>query len=674
MSERMVLANHTLTQLNMIGGDICVSGFMNKCRSPMGKRMFHEQITNPTFNIGWLETEYAAIDMFLTNSHFIDTFRSQLSFVRDIEKILRQLVLRKLYPMSVSHLYNSVRIIQKLHACLCENPEICAYLTDSTCIGEICTELCDFIEINLNIELCKNIQSLQSFEHNIIQTGISPELDAMIGRQRHNNAMLDDIQAYFNKLLRKDEGDTTEYVKKHETEKSGVSLQLTKKRAIACKNLIVSDNTVVNISGATFKLYEVKFVSASGNIDEIQMPILTTIVKDIYKLNLEIDEQITIAYTQFLRNLENIWYEKMEILAKYVARADVIQSKAYIAKNYNYCRPSIDNDASKSFVDADGLRHCLIEHIQTNELYVTNDLHIGCQARDGMLLYGTNAVGKTSLIRALGIAVIMAQCGMYVPCSRFVYKPYTAIFSRILGNDNLFKGLSTFAVEMSELRVILKMADENSLVLGDEVCSGTETESALSIFVAALMQLHTKKVSFIFATHFHEIIKFTEVKQLDAMVLAHMTVTFDRENDCLVYDRKLKMGPGNRMYGLEVCKSLYLDEEFMTSAYDIRNKYFPENKGELSHSTAIYNAKKVRGLCEMCDCELAEETHHIFQQKDANVDGFIGTFHKNHSANLMSVCEKCHNTIHREPNTQLQRKKTTKGYRIAGASPTRNGK
>ena len=85
------------------------------------------------------------------------------------------------------------------------------------------------------------------------------------------------------------------------------------------------------------------------------------------------------------------------------------------------------------------LRHCLIEHIQQNELYVTNDVCIGniknetdSVNTDGMLLYGTNAVGKTSLIRALGISVIMAQSGMYVPCSSFKYKPYTAIFSRIL--------------------------------------------------------------------------------------------------------------------------------------------------------------------------------------------------------------------------------------------------
>jgi len=187
-----------------------------------------------------------------------------------------------------------------------------------------------------------------------------------------------------------------------------------------------------------------------------------------------------------------------------------------VAKEYHYCRPTLVGDAAKSFVDAVDLRHCLIEHLQQNELYVTNDVALG-QATDGILLYGTNAVGKTSLIRALGLSIIMAQSGMYVPCSRFTYKPYTAIYSRILANDNLFKGLSTFAVEMSELRVILKMADENSLILGDELCSGTETESALSIFVAGLMDLHDKQTSFIFATHFHEIINYDEVASMEKL-------------------------------------------------------------------------------------------------------------------------------------------------------------
>ena len=130
------------------------------------------------------------------------------------------------------------------------------------------------------------------------------------------------------------------------------------------------------------------------------------------------------------------------------------------------------------------MRHCLIEHLQTNELYVANDISLGFDKCNGILLYGTNAVGKSSLIRSIGICIVLAQAGMFVPCSEFTYKPYCKIFTRILGNDDIFKGLSTFAVEMSELRTILNNSDENSLILGDELCSGTETNSAISIFLA----------------------------------------------------------------------------------------------------------------------------------------------------------------------------------------------
>ena len=100
-----------------------------------------------------------------------------------------------------------------------------------------------------------------------------------------------------------------------------------------------------------------------------------------------------------------------------------------------------------------------------------------------------HAVGKTSIIRAIGISLIMAQSGLFVPCSKMVYLPYTKLFTRIIGNDNLFKGLSTFAVEMSELRVILSQTNSRSMVLGDELCSGTEHESALSIFVSGIQHL-----------------------------------------------------------------------------------------------------------------------------------------------------------------------------------------
>ena len=149
------------------------------------------------------------------------------------------------------------------------------------------------------------------------------------------------------------------------------------------------------------------------------------------------------------------------------------------------------------------------------------------------------------------------------------------------------------------------------------------------------------------------------------MSIYHMHVVFDREQDCLIYDRKLKEGPGTRMYGLEVCKSLHLDQDFLDEAYNIRNKYFPENQGELSKKKTTYNAKKIRGICENCKTEISTEVHHMLPQQYADPNGYInGNVQMNHPANLMSLCEKCHNEMHKNGNKILKRKKTTKGYKV----------
>jgi DNA mismatch repair protein MutS len=212
---------------------------------------------------------------------------------------------------------------------------------------------------------------------------------------------------------------------------------------------------------------------------------------------------------------------------------------------------------------------------------------------------------------------------------------------------------------MSELRTILKLANQNSLILGDELCSGTETQSAISIFVAGIQQFHREKSSFLFATHLHEIVDYDEL-QLDTVKMKHMSVIYDRATGVLVYDRKLKDGPGDNMYGLEVCKSLSLPPDFITSAYAIRQKYKPDSI--LSLKPSRYNAKKLMGPCEQCG-KPGKEIHHLQYQEDA-MDGFIQTddavFPKNHLANLMSLCEKCHDVIHQK-KTRMKKVKTSKG-------------
>jgi DNA mismatch repair protein MutS len=732
-TTNMILANHTLRQLNIIddgnsaaedadmsGSNLrSVSAFLNKCGSAIGRRRFIHQMVHPTFDTEWLNSEYDAIETLLQYPEMITTFRKIVREVADLEKIGRQLVSRKLNPDSVARLYKSVLAIQQIHiSLLSQETDLCTYFIRDAAnnrndengeeedpnkiVASWITLILEFISVNLIVEKCEGCSSTTSFEDNILRPGVNEELDALLCRMEENEELFQVIRRKFNTIMSKIEvtknSATTEYIKVHDTEKTGSFLQLTKKRSATLKKhlgeLVKKDpnaKIVFSLGSANIPVpvSDIQIPSSGMTNDTISFHLLDKIIREKITIRDTINATISKAYSVFLDRLEIHCLSTIERLVNFIAKVDVLQSKAYAAKMYGYCRPTIDMSGSDAgYVDAKGLRHVLIEHIQTQELYVVNDLCLSKQKKQGqdqdqdqgqeeeyrgMLLYGTNAVGKTSLIRALGIAVVMAQSGMYVPCSTFFYRPYRAIFTRILGNDNLFKNLSMFAVEMSELRVILNAADEYSLVLGDELCSGTETESALSIFVSGLTDLHEKRTTFLFATHFHEILKFDEIKALTKVAVRHMAVHYDRENDCLVYDRVLREGAGNRLYGLEVAKSLHLPDAFIERAYQIRNKYFPDMRGSLSSPQTKYNSAKIRGLCELCKEELGEEIHHLQEQRAADENGRIGSIHKNHSANLMSLCEKCHIKMHLiHPTTndskekpKIIRKKTTKGYIVS---------
>jgi DNA mismatch repair protein MutS len=693
--SRVLLINHTLKQLNIIddstidgkrsGKYSSILSLLNKCLTPMGRRTFKTQLLMPSYNEEWLNREYSMIDHMLekyNNDSFsmVSSLRKVLGQIGDIEKICRQLVLRRIYPSTFYNLHRSIMQIQQINMCFYESPELSEYLGESPDnMNKKCDEIIKYLNDYFILSACIDVNSMQNFAQSIIQKGIIHDLDSIVDGQINNINLYLGIRDALNKLIQKRERTTNEidYVKEHETEKMGVSLQITNKRGEILKNTLNSlkmeETPYIEVQYGNNKcehIYakDIKLADATTANSEIQCPQITKINRELLNMKDKMNNVISHEYLKFIVEFEEKWLETLEEIAEYISKIDVLFCKVYIAREFNYNRPIIDDSPDcKSYVDARGLRHALIEHIQQNELYVANDICVGAKRQDGILLYGTNAVGKTSMIRSIGIIIIMAQAGMFVPCASMKYKPYTAIFSRILGNDNIFKGLSTFAVEMSELRTILKMADDRSLILGDELCSGTETESALSIFMAGLMHLHEKQSSFVFATHFHEIVHYDEIRELPNLAMKHLSVYFDRERDCLVYDRILKDGSGTKMYGLEVCKSLYLPEEFLQKAHELRNKYYPETQGGLQMKSSRYNSKKIRGLCEICNQTMGEEVHHLQEQKHADENGFIGGIHKNHPANLLSICEKCHDKIHASSNTikgetnkVVRKKKTTK--------------
>jgi len=690
-STRLLLANHSLKQLNIINdGNIksgkysCVSQMLNDCLTPMGKRKFTYNILNPVCDETYLQREYDITEYFLSKYTEYNSFlKSNLSTIKDISKWERQIFLKKISPKAFFNLYSNILTIKKIYEKIEIDDKIIEYLTvfepNVLHIKEYCDELSQFINKNINIAIARELDQLQNFEINFIEPGIDEELDKKTMTLKDSELRLNSIAEYLSTLIENKEkksSKTNEYVKIHETEKNNYSLISTSRRCKILQDSLPSEQTIVTLKhDATFnkkfdlkiskKQFEYEKQSAANNciVDEQ----INGLCKSISSIKVSLKDLITLVYNKFIVNFEK-FQEKLESIINFVTIIDVMYTKASIAKKYCYCKPNIVK-SDKSFVTAKKIRHCLIERFQfqTNESYVTNDINVGDGNTDGILLYGTNAVGKTTIIRALGISIIMAQAGLFVPCSEFNYMPYKYIFTRIIGNDNIFKGLSTFAVEMSELRTILRLSDENSLILGDELCSGTETQSAISIFVAGIQKLHNCRSSFIFATHLHEIIDYDEIRSLETVKLKHMSVIYDKEQDKLVYDRKLKDGPGNSMYGLEVCKSLNLPQDFLDAAYEIRMKYHPEGASLLSLKTSRYNAKKVVGMCEKCHKNIGKEIHHLQYQKDADSNGIItnsdGIIHKNTLANLLTLCEACHDEIHKK-NTRLKKIKTTKGTEL----------
>jgi DNA mismatch repair protein MutS len=302
------------------------------------------------------------------------------------------------------------------------------------------------------------------------------------------------------------------------------------------------------------------------------------------------------------------------------------------------------------------MRHPIIELINNDTEYVPNDVVLNNDSL-GMLVYGLNSSGKSVLMKAIGLSVVMAQCGMYVPACEYTLSPYKSLYTRITGNDNIFKGLSSFNLEMTELSIILKRANQESLIIGDEICRGTEHISGNALVASSIVHLSKKNASFVFATHLHELIHLECIKKLENVKAYHLSVDYDATNDMLIYDRKLKEGSGDKIYGIVVAKYIIKNNEFMELTNQIKNELTQSFDTMISGKTSRYNSSVYVYKCELCGINDVNsnisprgilETHHINEQKDC-VDGFSKNkphIQKNSKANLIVICEKCHDKVH----------------------------
>ena len=343
-------------------------------------------------------------------------------------------------------------------------------------------------------------------------------------------------------------------------------------------------------------------------------------------------------------------------LENYISQKDISFTIARVSKEKGFTKPIFEEN-TRSSLSIKGLRHPIIENQSTNVEYVRHDVALD---GNGWLLYGMNASGKSSLMKAVGVCILLAQVGCYVPAESLTLKPYKSLYTRILNQDNIHAGLSSFAVEMLELREILKTANSYSLVLGDELCSGTESVSATALVASGILWLSQRNVSFIFATHLHGLNDIKQLKELKSLSVWHLKVHYDVAKDLLIYDRRLEPGSGSTYYGLEVAKAMNIPFEFLELAHSIRKDLLHETTKKSS-----YNKDCIVKQCEICGTSISHllEVHHIQPQKESSNGLFQDGSNKNHLRNLIVVCQDCHDKHHAGMLEIGEAKQTSEGVK-----------
>jgi DNA mismatch repair protein MutS len=680
---------------------ITLLDILNNTKTVIGSRIMRNRISMPITSVDELEARYNMIDMWLEvqNKYILherdnnialsplNKVRNVLSSIKDIPKYMRKMATGIMKPnelntfinscKSVSELYNLVEmnnlIIKGVEYPIEEFNNIVKEL-DTTFLMEYCSLYWCNIEHNIFVEgfdsKADELQSNVNLNENILNLIINELTKFISGFTKVNGVDIDKFK-YDIKTLGK----------------YGKHIYInTELYNFLCNEKFITDNNKLIIkSGSTNREIIIKdleytfhkkgyYVLKCGLIDHAAR----SLTADIENLTSHVKQLFINWQRVFFDNVKDVF----ENMVSFVGMCDINQCCVYNANKYNHSRPVINTSAETAFFRAEKIRHPLVEVINPNG-YISNDLQLGVGTeQNGILLYGPNAAGKSTLSKAIGINIIMAQAGMYVPASEFEFKPYNYIFTRIKNNDNLHAGLSSFQVEMRELKVIMDYCDENSIVLGDEILNSTNSLDATAIMSSALISLHNRGCQFMFATHLHFLTQLDKVNELERLKMYHMGIRQNPDNlGEIIYERKMRPGSGPKSYAILISKSMNLDSEFIDMAFDIRRDIEEgrclsvsgtlEGEAELIQwDSSKYNKEKIVDRCQVCTAA-AVDVHHINEQNCAGgVSGYITTgedsFHKNRLNNLVSLCKSCHQAVHASPTRLIINgySETTGGWKL----------
>jgi DNA mismatch repair protein MutS len=672
-TSHMILGNNATYQLSILENDSYnyLSGtkfkslydVVNNAQTAMGKRFIREIITAPYISDKKIKDNLELTE-YIIEKNLYNKYKEQLKQIIDIEKLKRKMNMQILQPYELSDFIDSFTNISQLFKSVQIDKINIKFskdiIEDINKFNKVCEKVFNIDELKKN--------TLNDFKKNVFNKNIYSDIDNLIKNYESEHDFIHSVKTQFDSVLKglqKKKSTESNFVKINSTPSEGYFISMSRIRYENLEKYYSKsdDDIVLGEEKIKFKDLEIKD--------------LKSIIKVFIKNNAggdisDIEEKLLkLVYTKYIEQLQILYRDYNDMFIKtleFIIKLDFVVSNAITAKLYNYVKPKlVKNDTN--IINAKQIRHPIVERI-IDYAYVPHDITLNDKL-NGMLIYGLNSSGKSVMMKAVGLSLIMAQCGMYVPCTEFEFTIYNSVYTRITGNDNIFRGQSSFTLEMTELNSIIKRADKKTLVIGDEICRGTENISGNAIVASTIIHLAKVKASFIFATHLHELVQISKIRELTNVKAYHLSVDYDSKKDLLIYDRTLKEGSGDKIYGIVVAKYIIDNKQFMEDTVAIKNELTQDFSSMISGKKSRYNNDIYVYKCELCgktdkDAEVSFlQTHHINYQKDCK-DGFsIDKPHiqMNSKANLAVICETCHNNIHKE-DIKLEKKVTSKGKKI----------
>lgn len=668
----MVLGNNAIYQLNIIDyynwekldtKFQSLNDVINNCITPMGKRSLSHRLCAPYTDLDTINKYYELTEKFLSKDLYVEC-RNIITGISDLDKLFRKLSIKFIQPYELYNICESftkiVNLIQILLESKLKNDLITMF--DKKQIKQF-NEAINYLTATFDIEKLK-VNNLVEVKESFYIKGIHPDIDLIENKIQTSIGFIDKLACALEKY------DQNISLSTKHNDRDGYYLSTTKIRGQKLKELIESDkNSNIKITDSISITKSDLIFTFQTSTAKISYPGLSDHSDELDELYNELNLQVKNAFYTDM----SAWYFKycstLRHVVSLLVEIDLITNNAYTSVKYHYVKPVINTTKSSSYIDCKNLRHPIIERIIDYE-YVPHDVILD-ENTNGNMIYGVNSCGKTSIMKAVGTSLIMAQCGLYVPADNFEYNIFTSLYTRISGNDNLFKGQSSFIIEMNELRSILKKADDKTLIIGDEICRGTEYLSANAIVAATILKLVDLKAKFMFATHLHDLITIDKINKLKSIKFYYLSV--EKVGDELVFTRKMMEGTGEQIYGITIAKYILDDPIFINTANELKNELLERDGVQtklVSEKKSNYNSEVYMDECSICKEKIDLETHHINFQKDF-VKSKNGLIHKekkyitkDSSANLVNLCQKCHDNIHSGEIKIKSKIKTTQGTKV----------